>query len=98
MPVACCYNVFLLTAHFILGFDDDAQQWRRLVKVQCSHFTLSNAVFFKTDLYIKNSEIHDHFTRNSNILRIPKGTPNFAAISAKVWYETILCYKPITDF
>ena len=34
-------------------------------------------------------EIHSHFTRNSNLLRIPKGTPNFTTISARVWNEIV---------
>ena len=37
----------------------------------------------------KNNEIHSHFTRNSNLLRIPKGTPNFTTISARVWNEIV---------
>ena len=88
LPVACCYIVFLLTAHCILGFDDDGQQWRRLVKVQGSHFTFSNVVFIKTDLHMKHSEILDYFTRNGNLPRILKGAPNFTTISAKVWNKT----------
>ena len=42
-----------------------------------------------SNLYIKNNEIHSHFTRNSNLLRIPKGTPNFTTISARVWNEIV---------
>ena len=39
--------------------------------------------------YIKNTDIHSHFTRNSNLLRIPKGTSNFTTISARVWNEIV---------
>ena len=42
-----------------------------------------------SNLYIKNNEIHSHFTRNSNLLRIPKGTPNFTTISARVRNEIV---------
>ena len=43
-----------------------------------------------SNLYIKNNnESHSLFTRNSNLLRIPKGTPNFTTISARVWNEIV---------
>ena len=42
-----------------------------------------------SNLYIKNNEIHSHFTRNINLLRIPKGTLNFTTISARIWNEIV---------
>ena len=57
-----------------------------LVMFKCSNNMLSNVI---SNLYIKNNEIHSHFTRNSNLLRIPKGTPNFITISARVWNEIV---------
>ena len=41
-------------------------------------------------LYIKNSEIHSYNTRSSNLLRIPRGTANFANISARLWNVLVL--------
>ena len=49
-------------------------------------FKCSNVI---SNLYIKNNEIHSNSTRNSNLLRITKGTPNFTTISAKVWNEIV---------
>ena len=40
-----------------------------------------------SNLYINNNEIHSHFSRNSNLLRIPKVTTNFTTISARIWNE-----------
>ena len=57
-----------------------------LVMFKCSNNMLPNVI---SNLYIKNNEIHSHFTRNSNLLRIPKGTPNFTTISARVWNEIV---------
>ena len=57
-----------------------------LVMFKCSNSMLPNVI---SNLYIKNNEIHSHFTRNSNLLRIPKGTPNFTTISARVWNEIV---------
>ena len=51
-----------------------------LVMFKCSNNMLPNVI---SNLYIKNNEIHSHFTRNSNLLKIPKGTPNFTTIIAK---------------
>ena len=51
-----------------------------------SNNTLPNVT---NNLHIKNNEIHSHFTRNSNLIRIPKGTPNFTTISARVWNEIV---------
>ena len=42
-----------------------------------------------SNLYIKNNEVHSHFTRNRNLLRIPKCTLNFTTISTQVWHEII---------
>ena len=42
-----------------------------LVMFKCCNNLLPNVI---SNLYIKNNEIHSHFTRNSNLLRIPKGT------------------------
>ena len=42
-----------------------------------------------SNLYVKNNETHSYFTRNSNFLRIPKGTPNFTTIRARVWNEIV---------
>ena len=41
------------------------------------------------NIYIKNNEIHSHFTRNSNLIRIPKGNLNFTTISARIWNEIV---------
>ena len=57
-----------------------------LVMFKCSNNMLPNVI---SNLYIKNNEIHSHFTRNNNLLRIPKGTPNFTTISARVWNEIV---------
>ena len=57
-----------------------------LVMFKCSNNMLPNVI---SNLYIKNNEIHSHFTRNSNLLRIPKGTPNVTTISARVWNEIV---------
>ena len=57
-----------------------------LVMFKCSNNMLPNVI---SNLYIKNNETHSHFTRNSNLLRIPKGTPNFTTISARVWNEIV---------
>ena len=57
-----------------------------LVMFKCSNNMLPNVI---SNLYIKNNEIHSHFTRNSNLLRIPKGTLNFTTISARVWNEIV---------
>ena len=57
----------------------------RLVMFKCSNKLLPSEM---CSLYIKNNEIHSHFTRNSN-LRSPKGTPNFTTISAIVWNEIV---------
>ena len=57
-----------------------------LVMFKCSNNVLPNVI---SNLYIKNNEINSHFTRNSNLLRIPNGTPNFATISARVWNEIV---------
>ena len=37
------------------------------------------------NLYKKNKDVHSHYTRGSNLLRIPKGTLNFTNVSARVW-------------
>ena len=42
-----------------------------------------------TNLYIKNNEIYSHFRRNSNLLRVSKGTSNFTTISSRVWNEIV---------
>ena len=57
-----------------------------LVMLKCSNNMRPNVI---SNLYIKNNKIHSHFTRNSNLLRIPKGTPNFTTISARVWNEIV---------
>ena len=57
-----------------------------LVMLKCSNNMLPNVI---SNLHIKNNEIHSHFTRNSNLLRIPKGTPKFTTISARVWNEIV---------
>ena len=58
-----------------------------LVMFKCSNNMLPNVI---SNLYIKNNnEIHSLFTRNSNLLRIPKGTPNFTTISARVLNEIV---------
>ena len=49
-------------------------------------FKCSNVI---SDLYIKNNEIHSNSTRNSNLLRITEGTPNFTTISARVRNEIV---------
>ena len=38
-------------------------------------------------LYTRDNDIHvhSHFTRCSEILRIPKGTFHFTSISARIW-------------
>ena len=57
-----------------------------LVMFKCSNNMLPNVI---SNLYIKNNETHSHFTRNSNLLRIPKGTLNFTTISARIWNEIV---------
>ena len=52
----------------------------------CSNNMLSNVI---STLYIKNNKIHFHFTRNNNLLRLPKGTPNFTTFGARVWNEIV---------
>ena len=36
-------------------------------------------------LYVKNNVIHSYYTRENNLLRIPRCTANFTNISARVW-------------
>ena len=52
-----------------------------LVMFKCSNNMLPNVL---SNLYIKNNETHSHFTRNSNLLGIPNGTPKFTTISERV--------------
>ena len=42
------------------------------------------------ELYIKNRDIHSYNTRSSNLLRVPRGTMNFANISARLWNVLVL--------
>ena len=37
------------------------------------------------NLYKKNKDVHSHYTRGNNLLRIPRGTLNFTNVSARVW-------------
>ena len=54
---------------------------------KCSNSMLPNVI---SKIYIINNEIHSHFTKkNSNLLRIPKGTLNFTTISERVWNEIV---------
>ena len=57
-----------------------------LVMFKCSNNMIPNVI---NKPYIKNNEINSHFTRKSNLLRIPNGTPNFTTISARVWSEIV---------
>ena len=56
-----------------------------LVMFKCSNNMLPNVI---SNLYIKNNEIHSHFIY-FYLLRIPKCTPNFTTISARVWNEIV---------
>ena len=50
-------------------------------------------------LYVKNSIVHQHNTRNSDTLRVSKGTKTFIRISALVWntlLRTIVCNRSIS--
>ena len=47
---------------------------------KCSNNILNVLPNVISNLYIKNNEIHSYFTRNSNLLRIPKDTPNFTLL------------------
>ena len=71
-----------------------------LVMFKCSNNMLHSVI---NNLYIKNNKTHSHFTRNSKVLRIPKGTPNFTTISTRVWNEIVTKivmeqYVPISKF
>ena len=81
-----CNNVISLTASLLLPLEKIFFSRVGLVMFKCSNNMLPNVI---SNLYIKNNEIHSHFTRNSNLLRIPKGTPNFTTISARVWNEIV---------
>ena len=58
-----------------------------LVMFKCCNNMPPNVISY---LYIKHNEIHSHFTRNINLLRIPNGTPNFTTISARVWNKIVI--------
>ena len=52
-------------------------------------------------LYVKNSIVHQHNTRNCDTLRVSKGTKTFIRISALVWntlLRTIVCNGSISNF
>ena len=52
-------------------------------------------------LYVKNSIVHQHNTRNCDTLRVSKGTKIFIRISALVWntlLRTIVCNGSIPYF
>ena len=44
-------------------------------------------------LYVKNSSVHQHNTRNCDTLRVSKGTKTFIRISALVW-NTLMKKNP----
>ena len=81
-PYLCTYRSYIFESLITSSRENIFQQsW-----FKCSNNMLPNVI---SNLYIKNNEIHSHFTRNSNLLRIPKGTPNFTTISARVWNEIV---------
>ena len=52
-------------------------------------------------LYVKNSIVHQHNTRNWDTIRVSKGTKTFIRISALVWntlMKKIVCYGSISYF
>ena len=52
-------------------------------------------------LYVKNSIVHQHNTRNCDTLRVSKGTKTFIRISALVWnalLRKIVCNGSISLF
>ena len=52
-------------------------------------------------LYVKNSTVHQHNTRNCDTLRVSKGTKTFIRIGALVWntlLRTIVCNGSISYF
>ena len=52
-------------------------------------------------VYVKNSIVHQHNTRNCDTLRVSKDTKTFIRISALVWNtlpRTIVCNGSISHF
>ena len=85
LTLSCSYRSYIFESSITSARENIFQQsW--FSNVKCSNNMLPNVI---SNLYIKNNEIHSHFTRNSNLLRIPKGTPNFTTISARVWNEIV---------
>ena len=72
---------------FLLPLDKLILNHIGIIMYKLSHGLLPEVI---NVLYVRNKYIHSYNTRNSNLLRVPKGSTNFANISTRLWNVLLL--------
>ena len=84
----------IIPVHNLLFYSTGIFMYIHVYSINCLPLSLCK-------LYVKNSTVHQHNTRNCDTVRVSKGTKTFIRISALVWntlMRNIVCNGSISYF